>query len=169
MINPEFQTEVILNIYLIVEEGMIIEYRAYSYVMGGRDDIKRKFLKTKAPEDFERALSFEAPINKKGKFMSLYRYLKLARRRRHFALFRKIFIHFKAPKDPMINVTFIINGKIADDDAIYKATVVKTGKEKSNKKHRERDQIYEDGYITDSNIKGAENQHEDDEDDNLDN
>jgi len=44
--------EIILNIYLIINNGLVQEFRVVSYQMEGGDDRKIKFLKSHAKEDF---------------------------------------------------------------------------------------------------------------------
>ena len=55
--------EVILNIYLIINDGNVVEFRAVAYEREGGDDRKMEFLKTKAVEDFEKAYHFNAPTD----------------------------------------------------------------------------------------------------------
>ncbi len=73
--------ETILNIYLVINDGLVAEFRAAAYEMEGGDDRKIDFLKSKAKEDFEKAYKFDAPTDKKGKFMSYNRFRKFEKTR----------------------------------------------------------------------------------------
>ena len=104
--------EVILNIYLIINEGMVVEFRAISYQMEGGDDYKIGFLKKQVEEDYSRAYHFDAPSDKHGKFMSYNKFAKLEKRGRQFELFEEIFSNFNIPEKPLICVTPVVDGKI---------------------------------------------------------
>ena len=104
--------EIILNIYLIINNGMVEEFRAVSYEMEGGDDRKIEFLKSKAREDFEEAYKFNAPTDKQGKFMSYNRFHKFEKRGMHFQLFEEIFSSFKVAEQPLICVTPVVDGEI---------------------------------------------------------
>ncbi len=104
--------EIILNIYLIINNGMVEGFRAIGYEMEGGDDNKIKFLKSKAVEDFGRSYHFDAPTNAKGKFMSYNKFYKLEKRGRQFELFEEIFANFNVPQNPLICVTPVVDGKI---------------------------------------------------------
>ena len=109
--------EIILNIYLIIKEGLVIEFKAYSYQVEGGDDYKIDYLKERAAEDFSRAYHFNAPSNKHGKFMSYNKFSKLERRGRQFELFEEIFSSFNVPEKPLICVTPVVDGKIISGTA----------------------------------------------------
>jgi actin-related protein len=104
--------ETILNIYLIINNDLVVEFRAIGYEMEGGDDNKIKFLKSKAVEDFSRAYRYDAPTNKKGKFMPYKKFSKLEKRGRQFELFEEMFSNFDIPQNPLICVTPVLNGKI---------------------------------------------------------
>ena len=53
--------EIILNIYLVINNGLVQEFRVVSYEMEGGDDRKIEFLKTQAKEDYPKAIIFDAP------------------------------------------------------------------------------------------------------------
>ncbi len=71
--------EVILNIYLIINKGLVVEFKAFTYQVEGGDDYKIDYLKKRAVEDFSRAYHFDAPSDKHGKFMSYNKFAKLER------------------------------------------------------------------------------------------
>ncbi len=104
--------EVILNIYLIINNGFVVEFRAVAYEMEGGDDNKIAFLKSKAINDFNNAYRFDAPSNSKGNFMKYIKFSKLEKRGRQFELFEDIFSHFDVPQNPLICVTPVVDGKI---------------------------------------------------------
>jgi len=104
--------EIILNIYLIINSGMVEEFRAMAYELEGGDDNKIKFLKSRAAEDFSNAYHFDAPVDKQGKFMSYKKFHKLEKRGMHFQLFEEIFSKFNLPEKPLICVTPVVDGEI---------------------------------------------------------
>jgi hypothetical protein len=104
--------ETILNIYLVINDGLVTEFRVMAYEMEGGDDRKIDFLKSKAKEDFVKAYKFDAPIDNKGKFMSYNRFHKLEKRGMHFELFEEIFSSFKVAEHPLICVTPVVDGEI---------------------------------------------------------
>jgi hypothetical protein len=104
--------ETILNIYLVINNGQVVEFRAVSYEMEGGDDRKIEFLKSKAREDFEKAYKFEAPTDKQGKYMSYNRFHKFEKRGMHFQLFEEIFSKFNVPENPLVCVTPVVDGEI---------------------------------------------------------
>lgn len=104
--------EIILNIYLIINNGFVEEFKAFSYQVEGGDDYKINYLKERAAEDFSKAYHFDAPSDKHGKFMSYNKFSKLERRGRQFELFEEIFSSFNVPEKPLICVTPVVDGKI---------------------------------------------------------
>lgn len=104
--------EIILNIYLIINEGMVVEFKAFSYQVEGGDDYKIDYLKKRAVEDFSRAYHFDAPSDKHGKFMPYNKFAKLEQRGRQYELFEEIFSNFNLPEKPLICVTPVVDGKI---------------------------------------------------------
>lgn len=107
--------EIILNIYLIIENGFVTAFRAKGYEMEGGDDNKIEFLKQRAKEDFEHAYHFDAPQNSKGEFMKYKSFSRLEQQGRHFELFEEIFSNFKLPEKPLICVTPVLDGKILSE------------------------------------------------------
>jgi hypothetical protein len=104
--------EVILNIYLIINNDTVEEFRAFSYLIEGSDDFKIEFLKKHVEEDFSRAYHFDAPKDRHGRFMSYNRFAKLEERGRQYQLFEEIFSSFNVPEKPLICVTPVVDGKI---------------------------------------------------------
>ena len=109
--------EVILNIYLIINDGLVVEFKAFSYEIEGGDDYKINFLKRNAESDFSRAYHFDAPADKNGKFMPYNKFAKLEKRGRQFELFEEIFSSFKVLERPLVCVTPVVDGKIISGSA----------------------------------------------------
>ncbi len=108
--------EIILNIYLIINNDYVVEFRVVAYEKEGGDDNKIKFLKSKAVEDFEIAYKFDAPSDKYGKHMPYHKFARLEKKGRQFELFEEIFQEFKVPQNPLICVTPVVDGKILAGD-----------------------------------------------------
>ena len=108
--------ETILNIYLIIEDGYVVGFRAMAYEREGGDDNKIKFLKSKAEDDYEQAYRFDAPSNAKGQFMKYNKFYRLEKKGMHFQLFEEIFSNFDVPQNPLICVTPVVDGKIITND-----------------------------------------------------
>jgi hypothetical protein len=107
--------EIILNIYLVITNGLVVEFRAIAYEMEGGDDNKINFLKSKAKDDFDKAYRFDAPVNTKGIFMPYKKFSKLEKHGRQFELFEEIFSNFKVTQNPLICVTPVLDGKILSE------------------------------------------------------
>ena len=104
--------EIILNIYLIINNGLVEEFRVVSYEMEGGDDRKIDFLKSQAKEDYPKAIIFDSPSDEKGTFMSYAKFHKLEKRGMHFQLFEEIFQRYSTPENPLICVTPVVDGSI---------------------------------------------------------
>lgn len=104
--------EIILNIYLVINNGMVEEFCAMPYQREGGDDNKIKFLKSRAAEDFQSSYHFDAPVDKDEKYMSYNKFHKLEKRGIHMQLFEEIFSHFDLPENPLICVTPVVDGEI---------------------------------------------------------
>jgi hypothetical protein len=104
--------EIILNIYLIINNGLVEAFKVVSYEMEGGDDRKIDFLKSQAKEDYPKAIIFDSPSDENGKFMSYKRFHKLEKRGMHFQLFEDIFQKFGVAENPLICVTPVVDGEI---------------------------------------------------------
>lgn len=104
--------EIILNIYLIINDGFVVEFRVVAYEKEGGDDRKIEFLKSKAVEDYNKSYRFEAPSDKYGKYMPYNKFSKLESRGKQFELFEEIFRNFSVPEKPLICVTPVVDGRI---------------------------------------------------------
>ncbi len=104
--------ETILNIYLIIDKGFVTAFRAKAYQHDGSDKSKFEFLKDHAKGDFESAYRFDAPQNKKGKFMAYRKFSKLESRGMQYMLFEEIFEKFDVPQNPVICVTPVVDGEV---------------------------------------------------------
>jgi hypothetical protein len=103
--------EIILNIYLIINNDLVTEFRAFGYEREGGDDNKIKFLKSRVKDDFEKAYRFDAPSDKNGNFMSYRKFHKLEKRGLQFQLFEEIFERFGVPESPLVCVTPVVDGE----------------------------------------------------------
>lgn len=109
--------ETILNIYLVIDSGVVVEFKAKGYQMEGRDSEKIKFLKDRVEDDLPSAFRFDAPIDRNGNFMKYNKFAKLEKQGMHFQLFEEIFSKFEIPESPLICVTPIVDGKIFMGDS----------------------------------------------------
>jgi hypothetical protein len=109
--------EIILNIYLVIDSGKVIEFRVAAYEKEGGDDYKIRFLKGRAAKDFEKTYKFDAPTDKNGSYMPYKKFARLEQRGRQFELFEEIFSSFKVPQNPLICVTPVVDGKILAEEA----------------------------------------------------
>ncbi|GAB4285724.1 MAG: hypothetical protein Kow0098_00060 [Ignavibacteriaceae bacterium] len=108
--------EIILNIYLVINDGFVVGFRAIGYEREGGDENKISFLKSKAREDFTKAYHFDAPRDKHGRFMKYTRFARLESTGRQFELFEEIFSNFNVPDKPLICVTPVVDGKIISSE-----------------------------------------------------
>lgn len=104
--------ETILNIYLVIESGIIKEFRAVAYDEEGSDEQKIAFLKSRAKDDYNNSIHFDAPIDRKGNYMPYNKFHKLEKRGLQFQLFEEIFEAFKVPDKPLICMTPVVDGEI---------------------------------------------------------
>lgn len=107
--------EIILNIYIIIEEGNVNSFRAKSYSIEGSDDEKIKFLKSRVKGDFNFSEIFNAPQNKKQNFMPYSKFAKLESQGMQYQLFEEIFYKFQVQQNPIICVTPVVDGIILSD------------------------------------------------------
>ncbi|MBU0474768.1 MAG: hypothetical protein KKF62_11460 [Bacteroidetes bacterium] len=104
--------ETILNIFLEIENGFVVGFKAISYLSDDGDQQKIKYLKEKANTDFPKAFRFDAPQDKHGNFMKYKSFSKLESRGIHFQLFEEIFSSFNVPENPLVCVTPVVDGKL---------------------------------------------------------
>ena len=104
--------EIILNIYLVINNNLVEAFKVVSYEMEGSDDRKIEFLKSRAREYYEKAVVFDSPIDKEEKFMNYNKFYKLEKRGMHFQLFEEIFQKYGVPENPLVCVTPVVNGEI---------------------------------------------------------
>lgn len=104
-------TEKILNIYLIINNGSVVQFKAKGYESDGSDNEKIAFLKEKARDDFDSSFVFDAPFDRSGNFMRYNQFAKLEKQGLHFQLFEEIFTKFGVPENPLICVTPIVDGE----------------------------------------------------------
>jgi len=104
--------EIILNIYLIIDKGIVTSFKSIAYELDGTDEIKIEYLKNKAKADFPKAFTFDAPKNKKNEFMSYNKFHKLEKNGMQYRLFEEIFEKSNAPQNPIVCVTPVVDGEI---------------------------------------------------------
>lgn len=102
--------EVILNIFLIIENDYVVGFKAFAHEMEGGDDRKIKFLKDNVDEDYPNSIDFDAPSNKKGEYLKYKKFARLEQQGMQFQLFEEIFQHFSVPQNPIVCVTPVVNG-----------------------------------------------------------
>jgi len=105
-------TEKILNLYLVINDGIIEEFRACSYEAGGSDEEKISFLKEKAIRDFPSSFKFDPPISNSGKKMKYKQFTRLEKQGKQFLLFEEIFRKFQVPDSPLVCLTPVVDGKV---------------------------------------------------------
>ncbi len=108
--------ETILNIFLVINDGLISEFRAKSHSISGSDDEKILFLKSNAENDFYSAEKFDPPVDNNGSKMSYKKFYKLEKQGLQFQLFENIFDYFNAPENPLVCVTPVLDGKILSEN-----------------------------------------------------
>lgn len=106
------EKEIIFNIYVVITNKEISEFRAISYEAEGEDEEKIKFLKSIAEKDFPSAYHFDPPKSKFGRLMTYKQFSKLERHDKQFQLFEEIFQSMNAPLQPLVCVTPVVDGKV---------------------------------------------------------
>jgi hypothetical protein len=109
--------EIIINLYLVIENDKVVEFRAAAYEKDGGDDYKIRFLKGRASKDFDKSYKFNAPTDKDGNYMLYKKFARLEQRGRQFELFEEVFSSFKVPENPLICVTPVVDGKIMAEES----------------------------------------------------
>lgn len=105
-------SETILNIYIVIEDNMVVKFKAKAYDSDDGDNEKIKFLKSRVKQDSNSAYVFDAPQNEKGEFMNYSKFAKLEKSGMQFQLFEEIFSSFNVPENPLICVSPIVDGEI---------------------------------------------------------
>jgi len=105
-------SEKILNLYLVINEGIIDEFRACSYEADGSDEEKISLLKTTAVRDFPSSYKFDPPISNSGKKMKYKQFTRLEKQGKQFLLFEEIFKKFRVPNSPLVCLTPVVDGKV---------------------------------------------------------
>ncbi len=107
--------EKILNIYLIINDGNVVSFKAVVYETEGSDDEKINFLKSRVNNDYQTATDFEAPMNKWGKYMPYKKFARLEQYGKQYHLFEEIFSTYDVPAKPLVCVTPVVDGKILSE------------------------------------------------------
>lgn len=104
--------EKILNIYMVITDGVIQSFRAIDYTVEGDDYEKIDFLKTRAKDDFVKSIEFEGPVNRWGKLMKYSQFAKFEKQGLQFDFMEEIFKYYKLGEHPLVCVTPVVDGKI---------------------------------------------------------
>lgn len=124
MTGSEHVPERIFNLFVFVNESTIYEIGAVSYEIGGSDDEKVKFLRSRVDADFKTASRFPVP----GRYLikdsrlqgpvAALRYDKfkiLMRMSQHLEMFDEIFRSLGAGSEPLHCITSVVDGKVQID------------------------------------------------------
>ena len=112
--------ERIFNLFLIISDDIIREIGAVCYEQSGSDAQKLVFLQSKVIEDLEKAKRYPVPnryvlvSEKKPGIPGLIRYksyLDLAITGDQLEFFEEVFADLKAPQNPLMCITPIVDGK----------------------------------------------------------
>lgn len=114
------RTEMIFNLYLIVEQGIIRGLAAKAYESSASDGGKMSFLSGRAASEWPSAIRY--PLPERFRFydlstgqgsngLSYETYLDMAREGRQLEVFEDIFKALDAPDDPMTCITGIVDGE----------------------------------------------------------
>jgi hypothetical protein len=111
--------EKVFNVFLFVEDAIIIGLGARCHHADGSDREKIAFLQRQVKHDLAQAERFPIPTRYRLVFSdgrigtgSQYQcYLQLALLQRHLELFEEVFIHYQAPDSPLMCITPIVGGK----------------------------------------------------------
>ncbi len=108
--------ETVINIFLIIKNNYVVEFKAFKHQVEGDDYEKIDYLKSRVRQDYPLAESFPAPQNILGQFMRYSKFYRLEEQGMHYQLFEEIFQEFNAPENPLICVTPVVNGEIWDSN-----------------------------------------------------
>lgn len=105
-----------MNIYLIINDNYVVEFRAKAYESDEGDNEKIRFLKSRVRSDYNSAYKFDAPTNSKSEFMEYRKFARLEQRGMHYQLFEEIFQKFNVPENPLVCVTPVVDGDILAEE-----------------------------------------------------
>lgn len=111
--------ERIYNLFLIISDDIIREIGAVCHEQSGNDAQKLTFLQSKIIEDLAKAKRYPVPdryvlIGGKNSIPGLIRYQsyqELAFTGDQLEFFEEVFEDLRAPRDPLMCITPIVNGK----------------------------------------------------------
>jgi hypothetical protein len=111
--------EKIFNLFLFVEEEIIVGLGARCHQGEGSDQEKVAFLQRQVKHDLTGAERFPIPERYHLVFpdgrthtgIQYQSYQQLARLQRHLDLFEEVFAHFGASDNPLICITPVVDGK----------------------------------------------------------
>jgi len=105
--------EKILNIYLLINDGIIEGIRAKSYEISGEDSEKINYLYEMTEKDYASAETYDPPLDKKGKLMSYRKFARLEYTGNQYRLFRGLFENYELPENPIVCLTPVVDGVIS--------------------------------------------------------
>jgi hypothetical protein len=102
--------EKVFNLFLFVENDIIIGLGARCHLAEGSDREKIAFLQRQVKHDLARAEQFPIPTRyrlvfpdgRTGTGIQYHSYQQLALLQRHLDMFEELFIHYEAPDNPLI-------------------------------------------------------------------
>ena len=101
--------ETVLNIFVLIEDELVVGIRAAAHKASGTDDEKEAFLNSLEEEDFENGEDFDLP-EELEEGIPFAEWLKFEEEGLHVEMFEDIglFDHFDAPDEPLMVVTHSI-------------------------------------------------------------
>lgn len=111
--------EKVFNLFLFIENEVIVELGACCHEWGGADAHKLAFLQREVSADLAKATRFPMPKRyhlvfpdgATGTGLQYQSYQQLAAMQQHLDLFEEVFIQLAAPQNPLICITPIVDGK----------------------------------------------------------
>ncbi len=115
-------TEILFNLFLFFSNNIITDIGVVSHLLDGTDEEKLSFLQAQVSNDFKNAKIFPIPSEFSRSDGTVHpvpfyseKYNALCRLGRQLKLFEQIFQTLNAPKEPLVVITPIVDGKIVID------------------------------------------------------
>jgi len=113
--------EKIFNLFLFISDGIIKEIGAFFHKKSGNDESKLSFLQSMIEQDLSKVKRYPVPkryiiydennLEKSG-FIRYQSYQDLALTGNQIDFFEEIFEDLKAPKNPLMCITPVVDGKL---------------------------------------------------------
>lgn len=111
--------EKVFNLFLFIEDEIIVGLGARCHQTEGSDGEKIAFLQRQVKHDLPAAQRFSMPTRyqlvfpdgRTGTGIQYQSYQQLARLQRHLDLFEEVFTHFGASENPLMCITPVVDGK----------------------------------------------------------